>query len=298
MLHERRDLLLLPIAIIAVSSASILIRLAEADPVAVTFWRLAVATVITVATAEASGRRIRIGGWWPAAVLAGAFLSAHFITWISSLFYTTIAISTTLVNVHPLFMLAISRYGLSEEVSRRTVAGVASSVAGSALMFSAAADLGGTNLLGAALALAGALAFAGYLAVGRLVRARADTLSYTAVAYGFAALFALAIALGTRAKLLGYSPEVYLLFAAIAVVPMLLGHSIFNYLLGRYRAITVAVGALGEPVGATLLAVPVFGQVPSPSAIAGMALISAGVVVVSLEEAQPKKPLARASANM
>lgn len=295
---RRWDLLLLPVAITAISSASILIRLAGVDSLAITFWRLAIATAITAIVAMASGKGIRAGGWWPAAALAGAFLSAHFITWISSLFYTTIAISTTLVNVHPLFMLAISRYGLSEEVSKRTIAGVLSSVAGSALMLSAAANLGGTNLLGAALALAGALAFAGYLAVGRLVRARADTLSYTTIAYGFAALFSLAAALGARAELFGYSPKVYLLFAAIAMVPMLLGHSVFNYLLGKYRAITVAVGALGEPVGATLLAVPVFGQVPSPSAIAGMALILAGVAVVSFEDVQPKNPLARASANM
>lgn len=293
-----RDLLLLPVAIIAISSASILIRLTEADPVAVTFWRLAIATAITIATAEAAGKRIRVGDWWPAAALAGAFLAVHFITWITSLFYTTIAISTTLVNLHPLAMLVISRYGLSERVSRRTAAGVASSVAGSALMFSTAAGLGGTNLLGATLAFIGALAFAGYLAVGRLVRARADTLSYTAVAYGFAALFTLIAALAIKARLVGYSPYVYVLFAAIAVVPMLLGHSIFNYLLGKYRAITVAVGALGEPVGATLLAMPIFGQVPTWSTAVGMALILAGVAVVSLEEAQPRKPLARASASM
>jgi drug/metabolite transporter (DMT)-like permease len=292
-----RDLLLLAVAIVAISSASILIRLTEADPVAITFWRLAIATVITTAVAEASGRGVKVGAWWPAAAAAGALLAVHFTTWIASLFYTTIAISTTLVNLHPLAMLAISKYGLSERISRRTAAGVVSSVAGSLLMFSAAANLGGANLLGAFLALIGALAFAGYLAVGRLVRARADTLSYTAVAYGFAALFALAASLGLGAKLLGYSLEVYVLFAAIAVIPMLLGHSVFNYLLGKYRAITVAVSALGEPVGATLLAVPIFGQIPQPNVVLGMALILAGVAAVSLEEVQPRNPLARASAN-
>lgn len=294
----KKDLLLLPVAIIAISSASILIRLTNADPVAITFWRLAIATAITAVVAEASGRGVKIGNWWASAAVAGAFLAVHFISWIASLFYTTIAISTTLVNLHPLVMLAVSRYGLAERITKRTVLGVVASVAGSSLMFLAALRLGGTNPTGALLALIGALAFSGYLSVGRLVRSKADTFSYTVVAYGFAALFALLASLLLGARLFGYSPEVYLLFAAIAMVPMLLGHTIFNYLLGRYRAITVAVSALGEPVGATLLAMPAFGQTPTPSVLAGMALILAGVAVVSVEEAQPRKPLARASASI
>lgn len=280
-----RDIALIPVAIIAISSASILIRLTEADPLAITFWRLLIATLLTLSAARVSGRGIKIGGWWPLAALAGAFLSVHFTTWIASLFYTTIAISTTLVNVHPLLMLGVSRYGLSERVSRRTVAGVLISIAGAISMFQSAAILGGSNLFGALLALTGALAFTGYLAVGRIVRARADTLSYTAVAYGFATFFTLLVALAEGSPLFGYSLEVYLLFALIAIVPMLLGHSIFNYLLGKYRAITIAVSALGEPVGATLLAIPIFGQIPTPFTVVGMALVLTGVAVVALEEA-------------
>lgn len=280
----RGELWLIPVAVVAISSAAILIRLTQADPVAVTFWRLSIATAITIAAAYARRSGVRIGAWWPLAAAAGALLALHFITWITSVFYTTIAISTTVVNLHPILMLAISRFGLREPTTKRTALGVAASVAGSTAIALAAAGLGGTNLLGALFAFVGAAAFAGYLAVGRIARVRADTLSYTAVAYGSAAVIALAVALALRSDLWGYSPEVYALFIAIAAVPMLLGHSIFNYLLGRYRAITVAVSALGEPVGATLLAVPIFGQIPTPLTVLGMALALAGVVIVALEE--------------
>nr|KJR73982.1 MAG: multidrug transporter [Thermoproteus sp. AZ2] len=282
---RRGDLWLLPIAVLAVSSAAILIRLTPADPVAIAFWRLFLATAITAAAAYLGASGIRVGRWWPLAVAGGVLLAVHFLTWIASVFYTTIAISTTLVNLHPIIMLAISRYGLGERITARTAAGAALSAAGGAVIASAAAGLGGANPLGALLAFIGAVAFAGYLAVGRAVRASADTLSYTAVAYGSAAAVSLAVAAALKAPVFGYGPKVYLLFAAIAVVPMLLGHSVFNYLLGRHRAIAVAVSALGEPVGATLLAIPIFSQVPTPTAAAGMALALAGIGIVAGEEA-------------
>ena len=53
------------------------------------------------------------------------------------------------------------------------------------------------------------------------------------------------------------------MFLLIASVPMMLGHTIFNYLLGRYRAVTIAASTLGEPVGAAALAFLILGEVPT-----------------------------------
>lgn len=45
-------------------------------------------------------------------------------------------------------------------------------------------------------------------------------------------------------------------------MPMMLGHTVFNHLLGGHRAVTIAASTLGEPVGATLLAIPILGEAP------------------------------------
>lgn len=282
---------LIPVGVMAISTASILIRLTPADPAAIAFWRLAFATAITGGLMALRGARPAGAplGW---SALSGAFLAAHFLTWIPSLFMTTVAASTTLVNLHPIFMLALSRK-LREEVTPAAAAGVLTAVAGAVLITFTPGGLEG-NLL----ALAGAAAFAGYLAVGKRARATAGTLEYTFVAYGFAALFSLGTAAALGRPLL-YGPDVYLMLALIAMVPMLLGHTVFNYLLGRYRAVTVAASTLGEPVGATALAALVLGQTPGgaarlgpvevPTEALGVAATLAGIAVVIWDEAKGVK---------
>jgi drug/metabolite transporter (DMT)-like permease len=60
---------------------------------------------------------------------------------------------------------------------------------------------------------------------------------------------------------------------------MLIGHTGMNYALRHFRATTVNVAALGEPVGATLLAwiIPAIHEVPRLMALAGGVLVLVGI---------------------
>ncbi len=93
----------------------------------------------------------------------------------------------------------------------------------------------------------------------------------------------------------GQDPYTFFMFLLIASIPMMMGHTVFNYLLGRYRAVTIAASTLGEPVGATLLAVPILGEVPTgtvtlgagvalPLQAIGIAVTLLGLFVVIREE--------------
>lgn len=247
---------LLPVGILAISSAAILIRLTPADPLAITFWRLAFATLIVLLIGVWRGLELPRGRALAYSIASGLFLAVHFLSWIPSLFLTTVAASTTLVNIHPIFMLALSRR-IGERVSGTTVAGVAVAVLGSVLITFSPGGFAG-NIL----AIIGALSFAGYLALGRIIRLSVGTFGYVAVAYGVASLVSLVAAVLLRANLTQYDAHTFLMFLLIASIPMMLGHTVFNYLLGKHRAITIAVSTLGEPVGATLLAVPILGELP------------------------------------
>jgi drug/metabolite transporter (DMT)-like permease len=254
-------ILLLPVGVLAISSASILIRLTPADPLAIAFWRLAFATSIVLAVGAVKGLELPRGRHLTYSLLSGVFLAVHFLSWIPSLFLTTVAASTTLVNIHPIVMLLLSR-SLGERTNRATVAGVLVATVGALLI-----TFSPWGLLGDLLAVVGALSFAGYLAMGRVVRASVGTLGYVAVAYGAAALVSLGVGLALRVNLVNYDWHTFFMFLLTASIPMMLGHTVFNYLLGRYRAVTIAASTLGEPIGATLLAALVLGESPMGDAV-------------------------------
>jgi drug/metabolite transporter (DMT)-like permease len=124
---------LLPVGVLAISSASILIRLTPADPVAITFWRLAFATFIVLAAGAVKGLELPRGRDLTFSLLSGVFLAVHFLSWIPSLFLTTVAASTTLVNIHPVVMLFLSK-ALGERINKTTAAGVLAATAGALLI--------------------------------------------------------------------------------------------------------------------------------------------------------------------
>jgi drug/metabolite transporter (DMT)-like permease len=254
-------ILLLPVGVLAISSASILIRLTPADPLTIAFWRLAFATSIVLAVGAVKGLELPRGRCLTYSLISGVFLAVHFLSWIPSLFLTTVAAGTTLVNIHPIVMLLLSR-SLGERINRATAAGVLVATVGAILI-----TFSPGGLLGDLLAVVGALSFAGYLAIGRVVRASVGTLGYVAVAYGAAALVSLGVGLALRVNLVNYDWHTFFMFLLIASIPMMLGHTVFNYLLGRYRAVTIAASTLGEPIGATLLAALVLGESPMGDAV-------------------------------
>src|SRR5207253_2918983 len=70
-------------------------------------------------------------------------------------------------------------------------------------------------------------------------------------------------------------------FGALAAGPMLIGHTGMNYALKHYRATTVNVAALGEPVGASVIAwlVPAIHEVPGFWTVIGGLLVLVGIAM-------------------
>jgi drug/metabolite transporter (DMT)-like permease len=76
---------------------------------------------------------------------------------------------------------------------------------------------------------------------------------------------------------LGLPPITYLWLVLLALVPQLLGHSIFNWSLKYIPVSLVSVTLLGEPVGSTVLAYFILGESPGWVKILGALLILAGI---------------------
>jgi drug/metabolite transporter (DMT)-like permease len=266
-------LLVLILAVLAVTYAGPAIRFTAAPAVAIAFWRLVLVLPVTFALALKESRRPLDRGSLLLMVLSGLLLAVHFWTWIASLRFTTVASSVLLVNLRPIFVWAIAAAWLHEQPGPRERWGIALAVLGATLIGAGDARLSLGAVGGDLLALAGALAAAGYSVMGRRC-GRRSAVALREHVYGVAAVPGLG-----RSPLTGFGSRDWAVFVALAAGPMLVGHTGMNYALKHFRATTVNVAGLGEPVGATLIAwlVPAIHEVPSVTALAGGAMVIAGI---------------------
>ena len=284
----------LVVGVLAVSFSSILIRLADAPPLAIAFWRCALGAA---ALAPFAARARRSGGRLEPLqrrqlIAAGLFLAAHFAAFITSLSLTTVASAAVLVTTAPLFVGVGAALFLNEAPTRTTWLGIALAMVGSVGI--AIADFDGFSgrdvLIGDALAFAGAAFVAGYLLIGRVVRARLPVSRYATTVYGVAALALLIAAVATDSALWGYTAGTWLAIAALVAGPQLLGHTVFNSLLVAVPATVIAVVVLAEPIGSTILAFLLLDEAPAPGFWFAAPLLGLGVwfsVAGSRSQQQP-----------
>jgi drug/metabolite transporter (DMT)-like permease len=271
-------------ALVAISWAAPLIRLTAAPPLAVAAWRLTIASAVLLplflltggpAAWRAVERRAR-----PVAVVAGVALALHFATWITSLRLTSVAASSVLVSLSPVFSWILSHHLLRERPRPRQAAGILLAVAGAAAIALGDARSGGrAALLGDALALAGALFGALYFVIGRHLRTRLSLVAYVTPVYGVSAVVLLLWA-GVRGEaFVAYPTRDWAIFAALAAGPMLIGHTGLNYALRYMPAYLVNVAALAEPIGATLIAwwLPAIAEPPAIWTVVGGAVCLGGI---------------------
>lgn len=222
------------------------------------------------------------------ALLSGILLALHFAFWISSLDYTSVMSSVVLVSTNPLFVGLASVFLLREKLGRGTLIGIAVAAVGAALIgLSDLGSAGPESLWGDALALAGAVAVSGYLLIGRRLRRELSLIAYIGLVYTTAAVVLLAIAFAFGANLLAYSFNAYVFVVLLALGPQLIGHSSYNWALKYLSATFITITLLAEPIGATLLAIPLLAQIPSPTMLIGGALILVGIFLSARAESTP-----------
>ena len=292
-------MLVLVLGVVGISSGSILVRLAQGQDmpsIVIAVWRLGLASVVLLPLAF-TRRRVELqqmsGASWRLALLSGFFLALHFASWITSLAYTSVASSTVLVTTSPLWVGLTAPFLLGEQLSRPLKIGIALAMLGSALIgvadvvavvdgrlhFSLTQFSHQPNpLFGNSLALIGAVAVSAYLLIGRRLRRDMSLLCYSAVVYATAAFFLIIMAFVLGHSLFGYSPAAYVIVLLLAIFPQLIGHSSYNWALGYLSAASVSLAVIAEPIGATLLALLIFQEIPNAMTLTGGILLLLGIV--------------------
>lgn len=280
----------LAVGVLAVSFASILIRLAQAEgmpSLAIAAWRLLVASAVLLPYALATRRaEIRALTRRDVALLAlsGLFLGLHFAAWIASLGYTSVASSVVLASTGPIFVALGSWLFLRERPGPLLALGILLAAAGSIAISWADFGRGGDHLLGDLLALTGGGMVAGYLIIGRRVRGRLSLAAYVALVYGTGMLTLLAVLLAAGEPLLGHTPAAYGLVVALALGPQLVGHSSLNWALRYLSATFVSIVILAEPIASSILAYLILAEEITGPTLAGGSLVLAGIYIASRAE--------------
>lgn len=283
---------LLALAMLAVSFAAILVRAAAAPAIALAFWRSLGGAVALVPFAVRARTPVDGPLRWRL-IASGTFLAVHFALFIGSLSYTSVASAVVFAATAPLFVGIGSWLFLHQPPSRRTWTGIGVATAGAVVVGLADAGSGATGsnpVLGDLMSLAGAVAVSGYLIIGQRSRERLDVATYGVWVYGTASVVLMVMAVVLDVRLVGFPPATWLAIAGLTIGPQLFGHTVFNLVLDRVPATTVAVVALSEPIGAGLLAFAFLGEVPPSLLAVGGPLILVGVFLSSTSGRNGVKP--------
>lgn len=268
------------VGVFAVSFSALFVRLSSAPAMMIATYRL-LFTFLLLAPFTAYGRfadvrqmsRRQLG----LGAASGVFLALHFVTWFTSLQYTSIASSVVIVTTQPVFVVLGSWLFFREKVPRTALWGIALALSGSFVIGAGDFQVGMRAFVGDLLALAAAILVSGYLLIGRRLRGSVALNGYTFVTYGSSALVLVAASLLARVPFYPYPSRDWLLFLALAAVCTVLGHTVFNWVLRYVQASVVSVSILGEPVGAIIWAALFLGENPTPRQLAGGALIFSGL---------------------
>ena len=279
--EERRGLWYVAIAVFFFSTSPVFTRWAEPlSPYVITCGRLATGALFvyllaTLQSQRPDWQREDLGRF----VLFGLIAALHFLCYIASLGFTTIAHSLALTYTSPIFVTLFTRLLLKEPIARRKYAGVVITIIGMAVLAGFEPHLTPRMIIGDALALCSAVAFGLYSVAGRSQRERYPLFTYASGVYGLAALWMLPLALLTYAPPPSLARPV-LSILALGVLPLGLGHTLYNAALRRTHPTYVNLIATQEVTGGVILGVLFLGEVPSIQSLIGAAAMLVGIAVV------------------
>ncbi|MDQ1909096.1 DMT family transporter [Paenibacillus sp. GD4] len=254
--------LLILIGIIAISFSSIFIRWSEAPVSIIAMYRLFLTALLLLPLLPKHWpdvKRLSLKDWhllfW-----SGLTLGLHFLLWMGSLRYTTVASSTAIMSLEPLLVMLGSFLLFGHRTKASAILGMTIAMIGALLIGWGDWGLEGSALYGDVLSFLGTAAVAVHMLVGKTLREHISAFVYSFFVFVLAAVVLAFYNAAAGYSFSAYPPKEWGLFLLLAVVPTLFGHYLFNWLLKYMSATSVSMSVLGEPVGATLLAFLLLGE--------------------------------------
>jgi drug/metabolite transporter (DMT)-like permease len=280
------------IGVISVSLSAIFVKLADAQSGVIAFYRM-LFSVLIMSPLFLMKYRHEIKQLnkkeWMFTSIAGVFLAFHFILWFESLNYTSVASSTVLVTLQPIFALAGTYLFFKENISLKAIVATIVAISGSVLIAWGDFKVSGDAFYGDVLALIACALVTGYFLFGQEVRKQLSLITYTMVVYSVSTIVLFVYVLVTGQSFGPYNSNEWVLFLLLAIVPNLLGHNLFNWAIKYVSTNIISISILFEPIGAAILAFFVFGEYLSLSQLIGGAVVIVGITMFVVDFKNIKK---------
>ncbi|UVI27579.1 DMT family transporter [Paenibacillus spongiae] len=215
---------------------------------------------------------------------AGFFLALHFLLWMASLTYTSIASSTIILSLEPVFVMIGAYFVFKDKPTKAALLGMFIAIFGICFVGSGDVSLSASAIYGDVLSLLGTVAVAVNMLIAKRILKRVSSYLYSLIAFTFTficfALYNLVLEIPMR----DYPANEWGIFLLLAIVPTVFGHMIFNWMLQYVKATTISMTVLAEPIGASLLGMLLFREMVTAFQLVGGLFVIAGLLLYMRSE--------------
>lgn len=274
-------------------TAAIFIRfLQDLNAFSIVFWRLVIAcatlAVISLVLGKSLNLRFMKSKMRDLFIL-GCFLGLHFMFFTFAVKDTTILNATVLVSTVPVFSVVISSLIFKVTPSRFALVGLTVSFLGMCLIAygETVTQVGSSTSVSPTLrgdleAVLAALVEAFYLNYGKRIRTQVGILTLMLPIYASAAVVIgiLSILAAGTVSVFPVLSEMIFPLLGLGALPTAIAHTLYFSSLSNLKSFETATIAFLEPIGATILGISVFQEVPLPIFAVGAVMVLAGIFFV------------------
>lgn len=254
------------LGVFALSTSAIFVKLAGAPSSITAFYRLFFALLFLLPLLlldKASWQDLRSLSkrQWQTGLLSGLFLAIHYILWFESLNYTSVASSTVIVTLQPLFSFVGSYFLFKERFSTGAIISSIVALIGSFIIAWGDFQISMQALYGDLLAFIAAGFITAYFFIGQHMRQKLAVVPYSILGYAASTFFLAVYALSQQLSFIDYSQNTWTAFLGIAFISTILGQMLLNWLLKWLSTSVISMSILGETIGTCILAYFILGEI-------------------------------------
>ena len=286
----------LTISIIAISFSAIFVKWSDAPASILSMYRMWFASILMVPIVWKKRSEFKhiVKKDWFFLFFSGFFLALHFVLWFGSLKLTTVASSTIILALQPIVSLVGGFFLFKERTSLSALMTMGIAIIGAMMIGWGDFGLSQDAIMGDLLSFFSVIAVVGYLLIGQSIVKKISHWLYSFCVFFAASIILTIYNVSTGVSLSGYPAKEWGIFLLLATVPTV-SHVINNWLLKYVNATTISMSILGEPVGATILAVILLNERLVNWQIAGGLLVLLGVFFFLSQQQKPIPETAKES---
>ncbi len=281
--------LVLFFGVFALSTSAIFVKLADAPSSITAFYRLFITAMILLPFVwlKKENRKELLSlskRQWGLGILSGLFLSMHYVLWFESLRFTSVASSTVIVTLQPLFAIVGGYFFFQERFTRGAIMGGIIAIGGSFIIGWGDFQVSEMALFGDLLAFIAAGIITVYFFIGQHLRKKLSVIPYSFIGYVSSSVFLGIYALSRQVSFTNYPLKTWQAFFGLACIATILGQMTFNWLLKWLSTSVISMSILGETIGTCILAYYILDEHISLQQGVGIAVILTGLAIFLIQK--------------